>query len=184
MKEATAERYRDHMRLVVPRLLRQANVSTWDGRTNPTDSPYFMSCVTDDRATLTRLILTRDVGHHASGWLKNPDYERCYHLSMSTWGEQGGAMAHTDHADRTIMGLWAKAVFDRDLRYAWVEGPKSPEGKLHDVWHWRLFCDEHWQPILPRKEVYSMDFTELGWRSASQVQEEDGVIIESILYPG
>jgi hypothetical protein len=37
-----------------------------------------------------------------------------------------------------------------------------------------LFCDAQWQPILPRKEVYTREFTEAGWRSASQVLAEDG----------
>ena len=38
----------------------------------------------------------------------------------------------------------------------------------------RPLCDTHWRPILPRKEVYSKDFTELGWKSASEVLVPDG----------
>jgi hypothetical protein len=26
----------------------------------------------------TKLIFSRDVGHHSSGWFKNPDFERCF----------------------------------------------------------------------------------------------------------
>ncbi|MCK5236435.1 MAG: hypothetical protein KAR06_05545, partial [Deltaproteobacteria bacterium] len=29
------------------------------------------------------LIFTRDEGMHDAGWWKNPDYARCYHLSIS-----------------------------------------------------------------------------------------------------
>lgn len=29
------------------------------------------------------IIFTRDEGAHTCGWWKNPDYERCYHLSIS-----------------------------------------------------------------------------------------------------
>lgn len=29
------------------------------------------------------VIMTRDIGYHTSGWWKNPDYERCFHVSIS-----------------------------------------------------------------------------------------------------
>jgi hypothetical protein len=32
-----------------------------------------------------------------------------------------------------------------------------------------VFCDERWQPILPRGEVYSREFTEKGWKSFSEM---------------
>lgn len=28
------------------------------------------------------VLFTRDTGHHSTGWWKNPDYERCWHLSL------------------------------------------------------------------------------------------------------
>lgn len=43
-----------------------------------------------------------------------------------------------------------------------------------NVQHWRLFADEHWNPILPRGEVYSSKFTEIGWKSASEIFELTG----------
>ena len=41
--------------------------------------------------------------------------------------------------------------------------------KRAEVYHYRLFCDEGWQPIMPRGEVYSTQFTELGWKSFSEL---------------
>lgn len=36
------------------------------------------------------IIFTRDEGAHTCGWWKNPDYERCYHLSISFPGDGTG----------------------------------------------------------------------------------------------
>lgn len=77
------------------------------------------------------IIFTRDEGAHTCGWWKNPDYERCYHLSIS------------------FPGGWNR--------------------KKAGVFHYRLFCDVNWNPIMPRGEVYSTKFTELGWKSFSEL---------------
>lgn len=71
------------------------------------------------------------------------------------------------------------AFFGDAVRYAWFESPKTPEGRRSEVRHWRVFCDQAWQPILPRGEVYSRELTERGWKSASEL----GVVIESPLVP-
>lgn len=47
--------------------------------------PYFEYAKRVHEPTGTMLLFTRDIGHHTSGWWKNPDYERCYHLSLSFW---------------------------------------------------------------------------------------------------
>lgn len=86
--------------------------------------------------------------------------------------------------DRKCSAQWARIFFGYALGLAWVESPKSAHGKRHDVWHWRVFCDPSWTPIHPCGEVYSTEFTELGWRTASQVLEEDGIEVSSVLVPG
>lgn len=108
------------------------------------------------------ICFTRDTGHHSSGWWKNPDYERCYHLSISFPGGR-----NQKAIERLLDGLYGE-----HKRWAWVEPPYSDKGKAKEVWHYRLFCDEHWQPIKPRGEVYSKEFTEAGWKSYSEVQAE------------
>ena len=63
----------------------------------------------------------------------------------------------------------ARAFWPRDATMAWIEKPYTPEGRRIDVWHYRLFCDAAWEPILPRGEVYSRDLTGAGWRSFSDI---------------
>lgn len=113
-----------------------------------------------------RIIYTRDIGHHSGGWWKNPDYERCFHLSISF------CVNPTDEPlpfDRRRAEVIARAFWPRDVAKAWVEKPYTEEGRHAGVWHYRLFCDPAWQPIQPRGEVYSREFTEAGWRSFSDI---------------
>jgi hypothetical protein len=177
------------MRLIVAHMKNRAARGTWDGRRHPVTDLYFRSCIRDHNRTGSRLIFTRDTGHHASGWFKNPDYERCLHLSMSSYDPQpaiwapGDPPVGTGSLDWKVARLWAELFFGAALPKVWIESPKSAAGKERDVWHWRLFCDERWQPILPRGEVYSLEFTEKGWKSYSQLREETGVEILSPLNP-
>lgn len=125
-------------------------------------SPYFQDCTWWIEQHQCQIIFTRDIGHHSSGWWKNPDYERCWHLSISfPGGKNKNALA------KIIDGL-----FGADKKMIWIEPPYSEQGKRKEVWHYRLFCDANWQPIIPRGEVYSKEFTEKGWKSYSEVQSE------------
>lgn len=108
------------------------------------------------------IIFTRDEGYHSCGWWKNPDYERCWHLSISFPGGKS-----KNSLDKIITGL-----FGEHKRLIWVESPYSKEGKQAEVWHYRLFCDENWQPVKPRGEVYSTQFTERGWKSFSELHKK------------
>jgi len=118
--------------------------------------------------TGTKLLFTYDVGMHSSGWWKNPDYERCMHLSLSFVDPVTGA--YLDKDDR-LTREWCEAFFGSDVDKLWCEPPHSSEGKGACVWHYRLFCDPSWSPIVPRGEVYSTEFTEAGWKSWSDAQE-------------
>jgi hypothetical protein len=173
-----------HMLAVAKELRRRAGHGTFDGRISASAGRYLADCRFVDARTGTQLIFTRDTGHHSSGWMKNPDYERCLHLSTSPLPRAIVTIRPIlAELDKKTLAAWCRTFFGEDVRYVWAESPKSEHGRRVDVWHWRLFCDERWQPILPRKEVYSLDFTELGWRSASQVLEEEGRIIESTVDP-
>lgn len=164
------------MQAVAGEMRRRAKHGLHSGKMDAAGWRYMRHCTLDDATTLTRLMFTRDTGHHTSGWLKNPDYENCWHLSTSPAeriillpGEQ------LAEPDMKTNGLWIRAFYREHAKLVWAESPKSPEGIARGVWHWRVFCDAHWVPILPRKEVYSLEFTELGWRSASQVLAEGGI---------
>lgn len=138
------------------RIRKTANRGVFDG-INITE--YFESC----RWWLERfdciLIFTRDVGHHTCGWWKNPDYERCYHLSISFPG------GRSRKKEQYIL----QKLFRGNCRLLWCEPPYSEGGKKAEVYHYRLFCNEAWEPIMPRGEVYSTQFTELGWKSFSEI---------------
>lgn len=164
---------------------KEAALGAYDGRVTPLGRVYLDRCTRVHPATATALIFTRDIGHHTSGWLKNPDHERCLHLSISRAPSAlilpRGQIADLD---KKLTAKWVRAFFGDDIRNVWAESPKTPEGKRRGVWHWRVFCDRAWNPITPRGEVYSTEFTEAGWRSASQVLEEDGLIVSSDVDPG
>lgn len=176
-------------------LIRQRAISgiTTGRDRKPDERAYLSRCTHFHWHTGTVVMFTSDTGHHSSGWMKNPDYERCWHLSLSfrqPFPERTGeALASVTHLGRLMRSLgqhipnlpfdyrlgraWVDAIYGETKRFAWEEGPFSSQGKELDVRHFRIFCDPRWVPILPRGEVYSRDFTEKGWRSWSEVQGED-----------
>lgn len=177
-----------HATRIAQRMRARASRGSFDGLSTKNNHTYMRRCTRTDKQSGTNLIYTRDVAHHTSGWFKNPLFERCRHLSISPLSTtqlvaaDGNAIIR--EIDRDMTKLWLDAFFKDNIRLVWAESPKSPEGRMAQVWHWRLFCDEHWKPIHPKGEVYSTELTKAGWRSASQVLEEDGIVVESSLYPG
>jgi len=144
---------------------------------------YIRKCTRVHSITGTNLIFTRDTEHHTSGWMRNPQFERCLHLSLSPSQSPIFVPGMVRDLDKITRALWLRAFFGDDLKCAWAESPKTREGIAASVWHWRVFCDKAWNPILPIGEVYSSELTEKGWRSASQVLEEDGLEIISAADP-
>lgn len=155
---------------VATQMKRVARTGFYNGVMSTCDRPYFERCRAFHLATGTLLIFTRDIGMHSSGWWKNPDYERCWHLSISC---HDPITMESAPQDRKLAGRWIEAFYGDDKRYVWAEPPYSPDGKQHDVWHYRVFCDPAWQPIMPRGEVYTREFTERGWKSFSDLQDEN-----------
>lgn len=137
------------------RIIKTSQKGLWDGG-EPTD--YFFDCMWYTEKYQCSIIFTRDIGHHESGWWKNPDYERCYHLSISFLGER-----NIKNLNKLLDGL-----FGANKKLIWEEPPYSKEGKAKEIWHYRLFCDANWKAILPRGEVYNTDLTEIGWKSFSE----------------
>lgn len=135
------------------RIAYAANMCPWNGRGDVPDSCRWLL----ERYPCT-IVYTREEGYHSGGWWKNPDYERCYHLSIAFAGGK----------DKKALSEILKLLFNSYQHLLWVEPPYSDEGKKMEVWHYRLFCDEHWQPIKPRGEVYNTQFTERGWKSFSE----------------
>lgn len=146
-----------------------ASMYLFDGRDTPQNMIVLDKCHAWYNTT-TSLIFTRDIGYHSGGWWKNPDYERCYHLSLSFCAPNGERQPKSERLTKE----WVELFYQDHVNLVWAEPPYFEVGKKDDTWHYRLFCDEHWQPILPRGEVYSTQFTERGWKSWSELIFEKG----------
>lgn len=144
---------------------------TFDGRDSPASRRYLIDCKHYHAPTNCSILFTRDTGHHTSGWWKNPDYERCQHLSMSFIGFERG-LAFPLPFDLRVAEKWARAFYGEEVSKLWIEPPYSEAGKERGVYHYRLFCDDAWQPLKPRGEVYSKDWTPADWKSFSDVHAE------------
>jgi hypothetical protein len=129
----------------------------FDGSQNTTS--YLENCRWWIQQYQCIIIFTRDTGHHTCGWWKNPDYEQCFHLSISFPGGRNKSAI-----DKILSGF-----FGEHKSKLWIEPPYSEIGKSKEVWHYRLFCDKFWNPIIPRGEVYSKQFTDIGWKSYSEI---------------
>lgn len=131
------------------------------------DDPYFQRARRIHRETGTLLIFTRDVGMHSSGWFKNPDYDKCWHLSMSFLDLEGGSYRPFEF---DLAETWVRCFYGENARYVWEEGNFRIDSP--NVRHYRVMVNAAWQPILPRGEVYSLDLTEKGWKSWSDQRYE------------
>jgi len=141
---------------IFSRIRKAAEQGTFNGRDM---TVYFENCRWVVERYGCMVIYTRDIGHHTSGFLKNPDYERCYHLSLSFPGGR----------NRKAFNTIINNIFGHDKKWIWTEPPYSEKGKKAGVWHYRLFCNDHWKPIKPRGEVYSKKYTDRGWKSFSEL---------------
>jgi hypothetical protein len=139
--------------------------------------------------TGTLLLYSREYGLYTSGWWHNPDYNRCRHLSLSFHetnfeSEHYGGMRQCLPKDAKITEKWIDCFFGAQKKLLWCEPPMTDHGKKFDVWHYRLFCDEHWNPIKPRGEVCSCEFTETGWKSYSDVRHDRMKALEDLTNAG
>ncbi len=118
---------------IANRMRYRASAGEFRGGASEVEQQYIRKCST--RAGGTTLIFTRDVGNYSCGWLAEPAHERCLHLSISC----------DDPIERDA---WLRAFFGDRVEALWGEYSVSGFGREKDVWHWRLFCDELWNPIL------------------------------------
>jgi len=172
MKRQQRRSLERHMARVADAMTAYAKTDAFDG--TATGQLYLSMCRHVDPQSGHVVLFTRDSGHHTSGWLRNPDYERCYHLSLSPIPNQVISAYQSMEPDADITRMWCEAFFGEHFPLAWSESPKSAVGRQCGVWHWRVFADEHWEPFKPRGEVYSSLVTELGWKSATEVFELTG----------
>lgn len=141
---------------IFQRIKKVSHTGIFNGKNN--NDPYFLSCRWFIEKYGCSVIFTKDEGMHSSGWWKNPDYERCYHLSIS----------FADGKNKNKLQKVLNGLFGHYVKFLWEESPYSAQGKQNEIWHYRLFCDANWTPIKPRKEVYTKDFTPANWKTFSE----------------
>lgn len=118
---------------------------------------WLVSSVTREPGLTISLIASHDQGTHASGWWRNSDYDRCWHLSLV-------AMADGAYADlpRPDLDAWGRAIFGQHLAKAWIEPPASKLDAYRHApasaytTHIRVFLDRNGRPIQPEGEVYTL----------------------------
>lgn len=98
----------------------QSEKGIWNGK-DITD--YFQECRFFIPRFNCTLIFTKETGYHSSGWWKNPDFERCYHLSIS----------FKEGRNESILKKILISVFGNNLKNLLVEAPYSSEGKKNEV---------------------------------------------------
>jgi hypothetical protein len=153
---------------VANRMKRMARHGVFDG--SPRTQAYLNYCRGYHVPSGTLIVFTRDTGMHTSGFFKNPDFERCFHLSLSFFAPETGENADQDHG---LAREWCESFFGDNYKLLWVESPYTDQGKSSDTWHYRLLMHDDWHtPLLPRGEVYSKNNTEAGWKSWSDAQDE------------
>ena len=101
---------------VAIQLKREASRGTLGGQMNQAARLYMAKCSAFHAASGTVVIFTRDTGMHASGWFKNPDYERCLHLSLSF--KEPFKPTHEIPFDKEAAKEWVEIFFLDDRRYA------------------------------------------------------------------
>lgn len=113
--------------------------------------------VTREPGLTVSLIASHDQGTHASGWWRNSDYDRCWHLSICAI--HGGMYADLPDVD---LRAWSRGVFGKHLTLAWIEPPASKLDLYRTAaasaytTHVRVFLDRQGHPIQPEGEVYTL----------------------------
>lgn len=114
--------------------------------------------VTGEPGLVVSVIASHDQGTHASGWWRNSDYDRCWHLSMCAQHHADG-LVDLPAAD---LRAWAEGVYGRHLAIAWTEPPASKIDVHRNApaspytTHVRVFLDREGNPIQPEGEVYTL----------------------------
>lgn len=145
-----------------------AKTGEWHGEI---ESEYFDACRRFNGGFGVASILTRDVGYQKAGMWQNPDFDRCLHLTLAFF--QPGTVNPTAQHHSVATAIIKKMFFPH-VKWVWIEPPYSERDRSHDVWHYRLFCDERWQAMRPPSDDAAKELTAKGWKSFADVQAAIG----------
>lgn len=104
------------------------------------------------------VILTFDVGYHASAWWKNSDFDRCLHLSFAWPGATFKWDSKIEAPTDKEIYAWGEACFGEYAKWSWIEPAAKvfDPHRLSNMPHIRLFLDKGNQPIKVTGEVYTL----------------------------
>ncbi len=176
--DPTEQRLLAEFRAIARRLKRRAASGISDGDPTPSGRAYLANCSEDHPATGTSITFTRCVGFNEYLGVDDPNFERYLHLSLSFWSadDEDGPMP-TSRRDEVLCNLCATAFFGDDDPHTWIDLSQTSDGRALDVWHWYLFCDADWQPIILDPATDTSHLTSIGWRNnAVQVHDEREIL--------
>lgn len=159
--DAIAQSLRFRYGGVISQLKARARATPWDGRASISAAHRFIAASwSHPEEVNVSILFTFDYGAHSSGWWRNSDYERCWHLSLAGMNATLDAYEDLPDEDRRA---WPRAFFGGQSRMAWWE-PPAHEGDPYrsaaasrSTHHVRLFVDRTTgQPIIPTGEVYTL----------------------------
>lgn len=160
-------------RAIITAMLRHALKHPWQGNEPLTCGRHVLDTTAiTEPGRLTRVLLSFDVGYHASGWFANADWEANLHLSVS-YPRPGLPRAYRARPDlgmpRAYTGMDLETPVDEEVRAwglvffgpehapkAWFEPAASvfDPYRMPNVVHLRLFLDKAGRPFIPRGEPY------------------------------
>jgi hypothetical protein len=171
---------REDLRCPVPRhvidaTLAHARIHPWPGNAPLTCPRHFLDTTAiTEPGRKTRVLLSRDVGYHNSGWFANSDYESCFHLSLS-YPRPEIPKAYRARPELGIpagyVGMDLETPTDDEVRawglvfYGTEDAPKAwfePAASVFDpyrisnVVHLRLFLNQAGHPFIPAGEPYNI----------------------------
>lgn len=115
--------------------------------------------------TNTSLVFGRDRGHHTLGGWKSPEVERCFHLSLSFVDMDKRIVKKTESG---LVQLWLRSFFGDALDLVWAEPPGNEAYDMQQ-WHFRLFCDETWNPLEKEPVHMQRELRAKGYVRASEI---------------
>lgn len=175
---------------VIARMRRRAFAHPWPGDTPILDRRHVLDTTAiTEPGRPTRVMVTFDVGYHASCWFKNADYEQCLHVSVShprpdvveqkvdklglmrPRGALYPGMRLETPSDEEARA-WGRAFFEEHAPKAWVEPAASvlDPYRMPNVVHLRLYYDGQMRPFIPEGEVYDLK----PWSSIDPILDRAG----------
>ncbi len=171
---------REDLRCPVPRhvitaTLAHARAHPWPGDEPLTCPRHFLdtSAITEP-GRKTRVLLSHDVGYHASGWFANSEYESCLHMSVShprpeipkAYRARPELSMPSDYVGMDLetpsddeVRAWGLVFFGTgDAPKSWFEPAASvfDPYRMPNVVHLRLFLDQAGRAFIPAGEPYSI----------------------------